>query len=78
MPVIANAVKQSRRTDPLSKPNPHQHLWPRTGVLRAPEYRLNPIGQYLLCSSIFFLRAEFEWKHQWAHSTILTKITTLE
>ena len=51
MPFIGNSVKQSRRIDPLSKPNPHHHLWPPTEVLRAPENGSNPIDQYQLCSS---------------------------
>ena len=50
-PLLQTQWSNPEGPDPLSKPSPYQHLWPRTGVLRSPEYCLNPIGQYLIAHS---------------------------
>ena len=54
------------------------HLRQRAGVLWTPDYCPNALCQYLLCSPLFFLETGVERKHQWTHSEIFTKITTIE
>ena len=61
----ASVSRHRKRTDPLSKPDPHYYLYAWTKVLWTPKYSSNHLGQYLLC--LFFLGTAFKRKYRWAH-----------